>query len=420
MRKITLILIFIFSCCTYSQWVTINTGASQNLNAIQFINLQSGFAAGANGTVIKTTNSGANWVILNTGSSVELRAVHFLNTSTGIVCGYNGTILRTANGGDNWSAITSGTTNHLLGISFFNESIGICVGNSGTTLYTTNSGVNWLIGQPTGYLVTFYSAFMLNASTGFCAGVNTIFSPLWAKTTNGGANWTYASFMLNNNEGTLRDIHFFDAQTGVAVSNLWNNQGAFSRTTNGGTNWVTQIYPYGIFGLDFPSASTGYAAGLNGYIYKSIDGGINWFQQISNTSAFLKTVDFVDTVNGYAAGDGGIILKTTNGGITAVTKNENQIPENFLLSQNYPNPFNPVTKIKFDTPLQPSPKGREQWVRLVVYDILGREIAPLVNQQLKPGTYDVEWDGSNYPSGVYFYKLTAGDFTETRKMIMIK
>jgi hypothetical protein len=81
------------------------------------------------------------------------------------------------------------------------------------------------------------------------------------------------------------------------------------------------------------------------------------------------------------------------------------VPKYFSLSQNYPNPFNPTTKIKFDTPPQPSPKGREQWVRLLIYDILGREITTLVNQQLKPGTYEVEWDGSNFPSGVYFYKL---------------
>jgi photosystem II stability/assembly factor-like uncharacterized protein len=420
MRKIIILLILVFSSRVNTQWTALSTGTSQNLNSIQFINLQTGFAAGANGTVIKTANSGANWIILNTGSSVELRAVFFINSSTGIVCGYSGTILRTANSGDNWQAVNSGTSDHLLGISFFNESIGICCGNSGTTLYTTNGGLNWFEGQPTGYLVTFYTAFMLNASTGYCAGVNTIFSPLWAKTTNGGASWVYASFMLNNNEGTLRDLQFFDEQTGISVSNLWNNQGAVSKTTNGGVNWVTQIFPYGLYGLDFPASAIGYVAGLNGNIYKSTNSGLNWELQISNTSVFLKSVDFTDSINGYISGDGGVILKTTNGGITALTKNESQVPAVYKLYQNYPNPFNPVTKIKFDTPPQPSPKGREQWVKLVIFDVLGREITYLVNQQLNPGTYEVEWDGSNYPGGVYFYRLKAGDFTETRKMIMVK
>jgi hypothetical protein len=64
--------------------------------------------------------------------------------------------------------------------------------------------------------------------------------------------------------------------------------------------------------------------------------------------------------------------------------------------------------------------GRGVLVRLVIYDILGREIATLVNQQLKPGTYEVEWDASNYPSGVYFYKLLTSEFIETKKMVLIK
>ncbi len=418
MKKIILIFILVFSCNIYPQWVALNTGTTQNLNAIQFINLQTGFAAGANGTVIKTTNSGANWTTLNSASSIELRAVYFFNSSTGLVCGYNGTILRSTNGGDNWSVVNSGVAEHLLGLSFYNQSGGICTGNSGTTLYTTNGGINWLVGLPTGYMVTFYSAFMLDASTGYCAGVNTIFSPLWAKTTNGGASWVYASFLLNNNEGTLRDIYFFDVQTGIAVSNLWNNQGAVSRTTNGGVNWVTQIFPLGLYGLDFPTAAIGYTCGLNGLVYKSTDGGLNWNLQTSSTSTFLKSVDFIDSINGYIAGDGGVVLKTTNGGVTAVTKNENQMPSEYKLHQNYPNPFNPVTKIKFDLPFVGA--RHVVPVQLMIYDFLGREIAILVNQQLNPGTYEVEWDGTDYPSGLYFYKLKANKFTVTKKMILLK
>jgi len=147
---------------------------------------------------------------------------------------------------------------------------------------------------------------------------------------------------------------------------------------------------------------------------------LNWELQISNTSAFLKSVDFTDSINGYISGDGGVILKTTNGGITALTKNESQVPAVYKLYQNYPNPFNPTTKIKFDTPPQPSPKGREQWVKLVIFDVLGREITYLVNQQLTPGTYEVEWNASNNPSGVYFYRLITEGFSDTRKMVLIK
>jgi hypothetical protein len=98
-----------------------------------------------------------------------------------------------------------------------------------------------------------------------------------------------------------------------------------------------------------------------------------------------------------------------------------EIPDKFNLSQNYPNPFNPSTKIKFDIPNFPLMKGvRGMSVRLTIYDLLGREVATLVNRQLQPGTYEVEWDGTNYPSGVYFYKLSAGDYIETKKMVLVK
>jgi len=104
-----------------------------------------------------------------------------------------------------------------------------------------------------------------------------------------------------------------------------------------------------------------------------------------------------------------------------------EIPDKFSLSQNYPNPFNPVTKILFNIPLWPAfrrgvdAEGRRGvLIKLIIYDILGREIKILVNEQLKPGTYEVEFDGTDLPSGVYFYKLITKDFLETKKMVLIK
>ncbi|HEY3249512.1 MAG TPA: SBBP repeat-containing protein [Ignavibacteria bacterium] len=95
-----------------------------------------------------------------------------------------------------------------------------------------------------------------------------------------------------------------------------------------------------------------------------------------------------------------------------------EIPAQFSLLQNYPNPFNPATKIRFSiSSLQGT---RMSMVRLVIYDILGREITTLVNEWLKPGIYEVEWDATNYPSGVYFYKLETSEFVDARKMVLIK
>ena len=96
-----------------------------------------------------------------------------------------------------------------------------------------------------------------------------------------------------------------------------------------------------------------------------------------------------------------------------------EIPTSYELFQNYPNPFNPATRIKFAIPLSRGvSEGRG--VLLKIYDALGKELAVLVNEQLKPGTYEIDWDASNYPSGVYFYSLITGEFTQTRKLVLIK
>ena len=98
---------------------------------------------------------------------------------------------------------------------------------------------------------------------------------------------------------------------------------------------------------------------------------------------------------------------------TDIKKINEIIPESYKLSQNYPNPFNPKTNIKFDLP-------KASNIKLIVYDALGREVTTLVNEELKAGSYQVDWDGSGYPSGVYFYRLEVGNFVETKKMLLIK
>jgi len=109
-------------------------------------------------------------------------------------------------------------------------------------------------------------------------------------------------------------------------------------------------------------------------------------------------------------------------GDTVLTDVENissEIPASYALMQNYPNPFNPVTMIRFAIPMDSRLRGNDKVV-LKVYDMLGREVRTLVNEMLEPGTYELRFDGSGLNSGVYFYRLTAGDFTETRKMVLLK
>ncbi len=114
-------------------------------------------------------------------------------------------------------------------------------------------------------------------------------------------------------------------------------------------------------------------------------------------------------LNGVVYGD------TTMTGIQQIGS---KVPDKFSLFQNYPNPFNPTTIIKFQI-------AKLSDVKLMVYDALGREVTTLVDEQLRPGTYEVDWNArhsgsSSYPSGVYFYRLVTKDFKETKKMLLIR
>ncbi|MDI6766959.1 MAG: T9SS type A sorting domain-containing protein, partial [Bacteroidota bacterium] len=98
--------------------------------------------------------------------------------------------------------------------------------------------------------------------------------------------------------------------------------------------------------------------------------------------------------------------------ITSVIDHE-QLPERIILWQNYPNPFNPSTTIRFELPT-------ESFVTLKVYNLLGKEVATLVNEAKKMGRYEFQWDATGYPSGLYFYRLTTNNFIQTKKLLLIK
>jgi hypothetical protein len=113
-------------------------------------------------------------------------------------------------------------------------------------------------------------------------------------------------------------------------------------------------------------------------------------------------------------GDYGTILRTTNGGLTFFEPPRNeQVPSQFNLEQNYPNPFNPSTTIGFRI-------QERGFVSLKVFDVLGREVATLADEVKQPGTYSLQWDASRQASGVYFYKLQAGDFVGLKKLVLLK
>ena len=113
---------------------------------------------------------------------------------------------------------------------------------------------------------------------------------------------------------------------------------------------------------------------------------------------------------------------------TSIEKIKNEFPNEFVLSQNYPNPFNPTTTISYQIPDQlwsrkPSVTlsgVEESFVQLKIYDVLGNEIATLVNESQAAGNYSIQFEGSNLSSGIYYYQLKTDQFMETKKMLLIK
>ncbi|MCX6163669.1 MAG: T9SS type A sorting domain-containing protein, partial [Ignavibacteriae bacterium] len=137
--------------------------------------------------------------------------------------------------------------------------------------------------------------------------------------------------------------------------------------------------------------------------YYSLGPGIYTTQKYKLTGAFIDGVKYGDT---------------NTVGINSIS---NVVPDKYALYQNYPNPFNPTTIIKYQIPPLSSPHalGGDP-VLLKVYDILGKEIATLINEKQSPGLYEVTFDASQYPSGIYFYKLETQSYKETKKMLLIK
>jgi hypothetical protein len=149
--------------------------------------------------------------------------------------------------------------------------------------------------------------------------------------------------------------------------------------------------------------------------YRTTDGGNTWRVQhpdLNSNTGFNK-ISFLNPNLGLIIGRDGVILKTSNGGNVSIGNLNSELADKYFLSQNYPNPFNPETKIQFSIP-------KNGLVKIVVYDMLGREVKELVNEFKQQGSYNVSFNGANFSSGIYFYKLITDDFIETKKMILVK
>ncbi|MCH7972327.1 MAG: T9SS type A sorting domain-containing protein [Bacteroidetes bacterium] len=214
----------------------------------------------------------------------------------------------------------------------------------------------------------------------------------------------------------LSGVSFTDANNGTVVG----GSGTILRTTDGGTTWVIQTSgtTEALFAVSFTDANNGIAVGVSGTILRTTDGGTTWVIQTSGTTNTLLGVYFTDVNTGTAVGSAGTILRYS-GNVTAIEDSKTISPTKFILMQNYPNPFNPSTTIQYTI-------SSEQFVTLKIYDLLGKEVATLVNERKSIGSYRINFDGSRLTSGVYFYRLQvytpgrAGSFTQTKKFVLLR
>jgi photosystem II stability/assembly factor-like uncharacterized protein len=461
-------------------WVIQESGTQKNLNGLFFSNSNTGIVVGDSGLIMRTTDGGKSWNTQNIFTYQNLTSVYFVNGSnTGFVTGfnignngYNGIILKTTDGGSNWS-INLDTTGYFNDVFFVNESRGVVVGRvydegdyvSGI-FTTTNGGEKWILtykGLPYNDGWSFFKSVYFSDSYSGTAvggvvvdghGPPIIYGYFIYNTTDGGLTWNSqaegSGFILN-------DVSFFNNMNGLAVGKY-----AITSTTDGGENWNIQ-YSNGGVELNCVSilnSETSIAAGYYGAILKSTNTGLPvelsaFYAEIESDKIFLswqtaseannmgfevqrKTLDEEYQVLGFIKGHGtSSTIKDYNysdkdvqsGTYTyrlkqidfdQVYKYSEEVeiifsssPKQFSLEQCYPNPFNPETVISFSLP-EDSPAS------LKIFDILGNEIAVLLNQDIPKGNHEVKFNASVLPSGIYFYTLQAADFSQTRKMILMK
>ncbi|MCX6162508.1 MAG: YCF48-related protein [Ignavibacteriae bacterium] len=400
--------LFINNCPANCGWYSLNSGTTQGLRSVYFVNSNTGWVVGWGSTVLKTTNGGNNWI--SQSAYGDFQSVTFIDQFTGWIVGGGPQIYKTTNGGNNWTAKTLPSASLQLIVKFVNNNTGFICGYGGLVLKSTNGGESW-VSKNTNTSVNLTGIDFTSPEIGWITGDNGVIK----KTTNGGEIWTVQTSGTNTNLGKT-DF--------VSCNNGWISGygGIVLRTTNGGSNWIINQTPVNswLTTVYFFNCMTGYAAGgdYNNTacdILKTTTGGESWVRQTAPSTNWLGLIFFASENTGYAVGHEGTILKTVSGGdIVGINNETPRVPSDFVLNQNYPNPFNPVTKISFALPRDYTN------VLLKVFDNNGREVSVLINGALSAGTHEVNFDGTRLTSGTYFYRLETKDFNRTKAMMLIK
>ena len=362
--------------------------------------------------IFNTSDGGNNWIIQFKDSIRWINVVQFLDENTGYAGGGFGEpkFLKTTNGGNNWQISTpQGLTNYsILDMKFVNKDTGwVCSDETlgGGIFRTTNGGSSW--NRQTGSFDAPIKLFFLNKDTGWALSSSSLY-----KTTNSGVNWN----LLSSFSPGLKGLFFLSNDTGWVIQQGVGQNG-IKKTINGGLNWFVQPdpTPFGPVPEDIfmVSNSKGWISESRFSIISLANDSVWGKQSVPSGFPAFYSIQMIDTNAGYSGGT--IFVKTEDGGgvITSLNQNYEEIPSDFKLLQNYPNPFNPTTNIEFGI-------SESGFVSLKVYDILGKEVKTLVNENKPAGSYILKFDGSNLSSGIYFYTLRLEEKVITKKMFLSK
>jgi hypothetical protein len=393
-------------------------------------------------------NSQAQWVQMPNGMGVDKSVAAFGANSGYIFAGLkNVGVYRSADNGLNWTnaGMTNSTVHALATINNIILAGPQDITEVGMGIYrSTNNGDSWTSTNMTNQNVW---DIVISGSNIFAGST---YSGVYLSTNNG-ASWTQTA--LNNKHVFSLAILGSNIFAGTIDSGIYIS-------SNNGTSWTETSFNHGLWVYSLATIGNNIYAGTdsNG-VYLSTNNGTTWTQTALNNQSILSIITMGNNI--FAGTDINCVYLSTNNGASWTLKNQGlssvtklrrlfisnnyifagtkdssvfrrsyseiigittistEIPSAFSLGQNYPNPFNPTTKIRFAI-TKASVGQTFLFVTLSVFDIMGREVATLVNEQLAPGTYETTFDGSALSSGTYFYKLTSGDFSQTKRLTLLK
>ena len=396
--RFAVICLFTISGQLPAQWVQTNgpSGSAVTCLAVSGANL---FAGTDPGGVFLSTDNGSTWsatTLMNTRASVLVVAGQNLFAGTQ----GDGVYLST-NNGKNWTWASNGLRNTYV-TALVLSGTNLFAGTSGGVFLSTDNGTSW---TTVNYGLTSTSIQSLGISGAYLfAGLNS--GGVFLSSDNG-TQWGYSGLT------TAVANTFCSSGTKLFAG---TNKGVFLSTDNG-TRWSSVNAGLTNTAVNMLAVSgTNLFAGTGGGVYLSTNNGAGWAAVNSGVTPGLDTSIYSLVVGGtniFAGTAHGVRRRPLSEMVTTVEKLSTDLPTHFSLQQNYPNPFNPSTTISFSV-------RWKSFVSLKVFDALGREVSILAAEELPTGTYSRHWDPALLPSGIYFYRLQAGDFVQTKKSILLK